>query len=195
MNNIDNIISRIKNDANLSIDKIRADADLEIKKIKDEWAEKAKLEIDAINKRETQELKNISDRSITSSEIKKQKIKLSVRNDAILDTVEKAREKIINLPIDSYVDMLKKLYAKNVPTKDATIFFNKKDLDRLPKDIYEYFISNAKGCKVDISKNPVDIDGGFLIDFGDVVWNMSIRSLIDKNMEEIIDKTNKILFD
>lgn len=194
MNNIDNIISHIKNSADATVEKILKDAESEVKNIKDEAENKLKQEVDALNKKCEQELKNIGERSITSSEIKKQKLKLSAKNEVILDTIEKAKEKILALDDKAYVDMLKKLFSKNIPDKDCVIKFNEKDLKRLPKDFFDELVSSAKGCKVSIAKEPINIDGGFVIDFGDIIWNLSINSLIDQNIEAITDKVNKLLF-
>lgn len=194
MNTIDNIISRINDETKRKVDDIVNASEIEIKKINDDAKQKVEDEINVIKKRQENELKNIKDRSKTSSEIKKQKIELSMKNDVIFDTINKAKEKILNLPINEYADLLKKLYDNNKPTNDATIKFSKKDLEKLPKELFDYMTSNSSNCKVTISNEPANINGGFIVDFGDIVWNLSVDSLIDQNIENIIDLTNNILF-
>ena len=194
MNTIDNILSRINNEAKKQVDDITNAANAEIKRINDETKKKLDDEISALNKRQEIDLKNINDRSVTSSEIKKQKINLEMKNTAIFDTIEKAKNKILNMSVDEYVNVLKKLYDKNKPTSDAIVSFSKKDLERLPKDFFSYIENGGENCKVSVSNEPANISGGFIIDLGDVVWNLSIDSLVDQNMDNIIDLTNNILF-
>lgn len=194
MNTIDNIISRINDETKRKVDDIVNTSNAEIKKINDDAKQKVEDEISIIRKRQENELKNIKERSKTSADIKKQKAELSMKNDVIFDTINKAKEKILNLPLNDYVDLLKKLYDNNKPTSDATIKFSKKDLERLPKELFSYMEKNTETCKVSISNEPANINGGFIIDFGNIVWNLSVDSLIDQNIDNIIDLTNNILF-
>ena len=194
MNTIDNIISRINDETKRKVDDIVNTSNAEIKKINDDAKQKVEDEISIIRKRQENELKNIKERSKTSADIKKQKAELSKKNEVIFDTINKAKEKILNLPLNDYVDLLKKLYDNNKPTSDATIKFSKKDLERLPKELFSYMEKNAETCKVSISNEPANINGGFIVDFGNIVWNLSVDSLIDQNIDNIIDLTNNILF-
>ena len=81
--------------------------------------------------------------------------------------------------------MLRKQEVK----EGGVIRFSKRDLIRIPKDF------EAKLPKeLSLSKEPVDIDGGFILVFGMVELNLSFKSIFSEKAEILSDEVSKILF-
>ncbi|MCQ2609488.1 MAG: hypothetical protein MJ151_01665 [Lachnospiraceae bacterium] len=196
MAGITNIIDRIKGEADAKANVILNEAKEKASTIERDMNDKIEAEVLLIKKKCEQELKSISDRTISSSELKKKQITLDTKYKIVVETIEKAKEKLINLPDSEYIDFLKKVFVKNVPTKDCEILFNEKDKKRIKKDMLDEFVKIAKdnGSILTISDDIADIKSGFILRFGKVEGNCSFESLIDRNMDMMIDKVNNILF-
>lgn len=196
MAGLNNILERIKGESEQVVSSIVNEAKDYAKSVEDDYRRKLASEIEKINKKCDQEIKSISDRSISSSELKKKQIFLTTKQELIMDTIDKAKEKLINLPDNEYIEYLKKVFDKNLPTSDCVIVFNEKDHKRIPKDIIDGFIKKAKekGINIKLSDKIANIRSGFILDFGGVEGNCSFESLIEQNIESLIDKVNNILF-
>lgn len=193
---LNQIIDHIKKETETNVNSILSEAQKFSDNMMSEFKKNADEEISGINKKCEQELKSIADRSISSSELKKKQIELECKQEIILEVIEKAKEKLINAPDGEYVEYVKKVFAKNVPTKDCSIIFNEKDLKRIPKNVIDELIKMAKekGANLTLSDKTANIKSGFVLDFGNVEGNCSFESLIDQNADELIDKVNGILF-
>ena len=77
--------------------------------------------------------------------------------------------------------------------KNGTVFFNSRDLKRMPSDMSKRF--GKCGLNVTISSKPNDsIDSGFILADGDIEENMSFLSIINEKREEIEDLIGRELF-
>ena len=78
----------------------------------------------------------------------------------------------------------------------GVLLLNKKDLDRIPSDFGEKVnqVATKKGGMIDISQDTVDIDGGFILKYGNIEINSSFEALFDENKEELTDIVNNLLW-
>ena len=196
MAGLDNIIDRIKGEADEVVSQVLNEANDYAKKLEDEAKNKTNEEVERLRKRCDLELKSITDRSISSSELKKKQMFLMEKQHLVMETIEKAKEKLINLPDAEYIEFVKKVFAKNAPTADCEILFNEKDKKRIGKDVIDGFVKLAKekGANLTVSNDAAKIKSGFILNFGDIEGNCSFESLIEQNIEDLIDKVNNILF-
>ena len=72
------------------------------------------------------------------------------------------------------------------------MFFNQKDLDRLPKNFQS--VLNENDIKAEISNKPADISGGFILKCGDIEENMSFSALLTEKRDKLEDFINRQLF-
>ena len=93
------------------------------KKLDDDAKNKVNDEVEKINKRCDLEVKSITDRSISSSDLKKKQMILSMKQQIVVETIKKANERLVNLPDSEYIEYIKKIFSKNVPTSDCKIMF------------------------------------------------------------------------
>ena len=78
---------------------------------------------------------------------------------------------------------------KFVSKETGEIIFNKKDLERLPKDFGATLASNLK-----VSSEIRNIDGGFILLYGDIEENCSFSALFMAEKENLQDKVRDLLF-
>lgn len=196
MAGLNNILDHIKKDSDEKANAILKEAQDYADTLMADAKKRADLEIERINKKCESELQNIAERSISSCALKKKQKSLVVKENIIMETIEKAKEKLINLPDVEYGELFIKVLEKNIPAKECTMKLGKRDLDRL--NFFESLgivaVAATKGAKLTISDKPADIKSGFILDFGGVEGNCSFEALVDQNMDVLIDKVNTILF-
>ena len=74
--------------------------------------------------------------------------------------------------------------------------FSKKDLDRIPngfEDRVKEIVAENQGELV-IDKEPANIKDGFVLVYGEIEENCTLKALFDSNIDRIKDIANKQLF-
>lgn len=193
---LNNIIDHIKKESEQNVNDIISEAQKYSDKLMEDAKKNAESEVTTINKKCESELKSIAERGVSSSELKKKQIELENKHAIIVETIDMAKQKLINLPDVEYTEYVKKVFLKNIPNRDCKIVFNNKDIKRIPKNVIDEFVAKTKekGANLTVSTEDAKIQSGFILDFGDTVGNCSFESLIDQNKDALIDKVNKILF-
>ena len=110
--------------------------------------------------------------------------------------IDKARESIAGLNDEEYFNVLEKLLRKNVQQGKGKICFSKKDLDRIPngfEDRVKEIVAENQGELV-IDREPANIKDGFVLVYGEIEENCTLKALFDSNIDRIKDIANKQLF-
>ena len=121
---------------------------------------------------------------------------LSVRNAVVNDVIAAAYEAIGNMSDKEYFDLLFDLCVKNVEKSECKLYLNARDLARCPAD-FEDRINQAvyETSAVQISKTPKPIEDGFVLVYGDMEVNCTLRAVFDEKMDVLKDRLNPMLFD
>lgn len=120
---------------------------------------------------------------------------LEVKNAIVNDIIAAAFEKIEEMSDEDYFALLLSLCEKNVENGEGTMFLSKHDLERAPKDFEESVNSLVyeKGA-VRLSKKPMDIENGFVLVYGDIEVNCTLRAVFDEKLDSLRDALCKELF-
>ena len=122
------------------------------------------------------------------------------RRNALLKTkrelIEKAfihiHEHMLGLKDKEYFQLVAEL-ASSLGEIKGTVYFNSRDLKRLPSDFEKTLCKGKNG--MEISKTPDDgIDGGFILRSGDIEENMTFSAVLSDRREEIEDMISRELF-
>lgn len=196
MNGLDKLVARISGESDAQIKAIIDEANAKAAEIKADSDKKMKAECERIEKKAQTEVETIEMRSKASAELKTKQILLTGKQELLNDTIGMAKEKLSNLSDQEYVDFIKKLFSKHVPSEDAVLKLNAADLKRIPQDVIDGFVKSAedKGAKLTVSSEAAEIKNGFVLDFGGIEENCTFDALIDQNIEELQDKVKSLLF-
>ncbi len=111
-------------------------------------------------------------------------------------TIAAALDKIQAMPDAAYFETILKMVDKYAPAKDGKIRFSEEDLARMPKGFEARINERLDGrAKLTLSDEAVRINGGFVLDYGDIEENCSLDVLAESSKEELQDKISQILFD
>mgnify|MGYP002544888099 CR=1 FL=1 len=103
----------------------------------------------------------------------------------------------INLAPDDYYQMLLSILEAYILPQEGEIYFSVKDLENMPvgfgKEIEE--IALAKGGKLTVAGAGRDnIDNGFILAYGGIEENCTIRAMFDAKRDELSDIVHRLLF-
>ena len=96
----------------------------------------------------------------------------------------------------SYFLTLEKILKTYALAENGEIYFSAEDLARMPAD-FEKKIKTAakeKGGSLVLKKEPKAIADGFVLVYGGVEENCTLKALFDAKKDELQDKVNAILF-
>ncbi|MCR5203279.1 MAG: V-type ATP synthase subunit E [Lachnospiraceae bacterium] len=196
MDGLNKLIDQIQNDASKScseiIDKAKAEEKeilAEAKKEADRIKNDSEIRKDALEKSGNLQAKS-------SSDLKKRQTILAAKQEIISDILDKAYESILNKDTDEYFSFLEKILKKHVQNKKGELLLSKKDLDRCPATFKDSVKTLAKeaGGELSVKDEAADIEGGFILVYGGIEENCSIKALFRENQNKLSDEVSAYLF-
>lgn len=172
-------------DANSKSEEITGSAKLEAEKI-----------ISDIRKKSASDIENYKNRVSSSNDFYRRTEVLKSKQTVIAEVIERAYQKICNLEPQAYFGMLVRMIGKYALSGNGEIFFSEKDLKTMPADFEEKVIeaAKAKGGTLTVSKEAKEIENGFVLRYGGVEENCTLRAIFDARREEFTDTVNALLY-
>lgn len=195
MSGLENIKSRILDEANHSaqtiIDEARREAEQLLDKARREADEaKKKILSDAGKK-----AKDMEDRAASALDMEKRKELLRTKRALIEDVLNEAYTRLSQDKNESYLGLLLQLVEKYAEPKDGTIRFCASDVSVLTDEFLQKVMeaARAKGGSLTV-KEPVQVDAGFVLVYGGIEENCTVKALFDARYDELADEVNRLLF-
>ena len=190
---IDEILGEAKIKANQTTDAAKKEAD----RIISEAQARAKSESEAISKKPQSESQTLDERAKSSADMQKRQAYLKARQEVISEIIEAAYEKVMNSDIDTYFDLIVRILESAVLPKDGKIILSEKDKSRMPAGFTQKVtkIAKDKGGTLTLSEESAVIDGGFILTYGGIEENCSIRALFNSKQDELVDIVNSVVFE
>lgn len=196
MSGLDNIVEEIRNQSKQEADEILKEADVFCKDYMNKIKKDVEVEVVSIEKKALADRKLYEEKTVSGMEFLERNSILRAKQQVIEQAIDKARESIAGLNDEEYFNVLEKLLRKNVQQGNGKICFSKKDLDRIPngfEDRVKEIVAENQGELV-IDKKPANIKDGFVLVYGEIEENCTLKALFDSNIDRIKDIANKQLF-
>ena len=193
MSGLDNIVEEIRNQSKQEADEILKEADVFCKDYMNKIKKDVEVEVVSIEKKALADRKLYEEKTVSGMEFLERNSILRAKQQVIEQAIDKARESISGLNDEEYFNVLEKLLRKKGKGK---ICFSKKDLDRIPngfEDRVKEIVAENQGELV-IDKEPANIKDGFVLVYGEIEENCTLKALFDSNIDRIKDIANKQLF-
>ena len=117
---------------------------------------------------------------------------LEVKNRVIDGVMERAICRIQSLPDDEYLALIGKWLAKAPDNLEGELFVSVADLKRIPSNFIDDLNRNRK-AKVCLSKNAVDVKGGFILKTRNYEIDYSLDTVVKNLRTALIPKLNDML--
>ena len=193
MTGLQKIVAQIESDTDKICADIKARSDKRCEEILFDAKEKAQLVEQKGNLSAEKRYEDILARAKSSAELQSRASILMTKQKCIAEALSSARQYILNLDTKEYFDLIVKMVEVYSEDKKGEIRFSPRDLARIPDTLSENLIRYAK-APLCISDTPADIDGGFIIVYGDIEVNCSFESLFLSRSEDFSDEVSRILF-
>lgn len=134
------------------------------------------------------------ERAVSAAQLEKRNRLLLVKQNLIHDTIDSVRTQLENAPDEEYFGTLLKLVARYAIPGEGVLYCNAKDLARLPADFQDRLSAACPEGKLTISKEPKEIESGFLLVYGGVDINCTFRAVFEDAEDALRDCVYKALF-
>ncbi len=196
MSGLDKMKSQILEDANAQAEERIAQANAQAEEIQ----ARVKAEVEEAQQRMDQKtktaVKNYHERIASSCDMKRKTAVLKAKQEMISEVLQKAYEKVMNLSDTEYFELLTNLLKTYVQSDDGEIYFSEKDKQRIPASFVEETekIAASKGGKLTFASETKQIDGGFILVYGGIEENCTIRAIFESKRDEWSDLVQKVMF-
>ena len=196
MAGLDKMKSQILNEAKAAADAKTAKAKAEAEDILSTAKAEAEKRQSSIAQKSAAEVAGYKDRVVSSIDLQRRTRILGAKQEMIASVLEKAYDTVTRLGDKEYFDMLLKLLGKYTLPQDGEIYFSAADLKRMPtgfeQDAREK--AQANGGSLKVSRRGMNIENGFVLVYGGIEENCTLRAMFDAKRDELSDTVHRMLF-
>lgn len=196
MTGLDKIVDQIIDEANNSAKEILEKAGSEAEEMKRKASEEAEAECEAIRRQSEVQTAGYRERMKSSADLKRRTAVLEAKQNIISQTIDKAYETFCNKTDAEYFNTIREMLEKFALADNGEIFFSAADLAKMPEGFAAELneIAAKKGGSLTLSKEPRNLEGGFILAYGGIEENCSFEALFNSKRDELQDKVQKVLF-
>lgn len=194
MNGIERIKKRIDADTQAEIEEILNDARAEAAKINESYQAKAAAEAAELTEKNKKAAAERLERLVSSAEMDSRKTALSVKQELVEKTYEKALQELCKLPDADYIRVVSTLLAEAAPTGRGTVIFAPEEQKRIGAAAVEQANALLKGGKLTLSQETRPIRGGFILKDNRIEVNGTFETLVRLQKAETAGAVAKKLF-
>lgn len=135
-------------------------------------------------------------RAGAAADMQRKQAVLAAKQEMIREVLREAYEEILGLEAERYFGLMEKLLKEYVLPEEGEICFNSRDLERMPEGFSGRIrtIAVEAGGSLTLSETPLDTDGGFLLVYGGIEENCTLKAVFSSRREELSDQVNRMLF-
>lgn len=135
-------------------------------------------------------------RAGAAADMQRKQAVLAAKQEMIREVLREAYEEILGLEAERYFGLMEKLLREYVLPEEGEICFSSRDLERMPEGFSGRIrtIAAEAGGSLILSETPLDTDGGFLLVYGGIEENCTLKAVFSSRREELSDQVNRMLF-
>jgi V/A-type H+/Na+-transporting ATPase subunit E len=198
---LDNIVKKIIDEAQKTVMAVSNGADKELDRFRAELSNEEKdLKGDA-NKKAKADVAEIIRRKKSSANLEGRKRILGQKEMILNEVFVEAKEKLLNLPVNEYLELLETLVVEYGATGDEIIMFSEDDASRLKsemkawtKELNEKLKKKGLKGETTVSNETREIEGGLILSKGRTEINLSFEVLLSELRLSLEGEIMNILF-
>lgn len=194
MTGLETILEQIVADAAQEAAEIAAAAEQEKEKMLSAAKEKADEVSKAVLQSGEEKAAALRERAESTAQMQRRNALLTCKQRLIAETIQKTKESLANASDAEYFATLTALAAKFAKPGKATLYFNQKDLARVPGDFAEKLKAAAPQTEIQIATEPYQIKNGFVLVYGGIEINCTLDAVFEGAQAELSDAVNHTLW-
>lgn len=195
MSGLDKILAEIRDEAAAEAKQALDAAQSQADRILAQAKEDSQAQADKILAAAKQDVADIERSRESALALQRRQRTLAQKQALLAETLQKAQDAILALPEDVYFDLLVRLAQKAAEPGEGVLLLNPADKKRAPANFAKKLAAALpQGASLSISADTRDIDGGFVLKYGDVEENCSIGDMFNARADEFSDLIRDTLF-
>ena len=194
MTGLEAILSQIEMDARQEAEELLTNAKAKAEEILAEAKEEAAKRSQEILQEGEKKAQDIRDRADSAAQLARRNNMLAFKQQVIREAIDSARASLESAPDEDYFEMLLLLAARFAGEGKGEMRLNRRDLDRLPASFEADLKKAVPQGDITVSKEPCDIENGFLLVYGGIDVNCTFRAIFEEADGELRDSVGSILF-
>ena len=184
------ILSGITDEAKAKAEEITADAEKKAQALIEKAKSEAEKEAELIRADAEKKAELIRQTGKSSAALARRDAALKCKRELIDNALSFVTDTVNGFDDKKYFDFLLKVIGREKLSENGLIMLCENDLKRDTADFKE----SVKKMNLTLSEEPADINGGFILKYGDILINGEISALIHEKRDELTDAVNKELF-
>lgn len=198
MRGTEKIIAHIQADAKAQADAILAQAEQQCAQIRQEYEKQAKEAYGSAIRAGVRDCQEKTDSVERIARMEAKKALLALKQDLVSQSFDKARQRLISLPVKQMVPFLAKLAAQASVTGDEEILLSAKDRaklgDKVVKAANELLAAQGKTADLRLAGEAGDFEGGLILRRGSVEANCTLGLLVELQRADMAAELAGVLF-
>ena len=194
MKGTEKIIAHIMADAQAKADAIISEAAKQCEAITAAYEQKAK---EAYGEKIRAGVKLCQDRMDGTERInqmEKRKAVLALKQEMVSESFIKAREQLVALPDERYIELLAKLASQAAVTGEEEIVLNARDREKVGAAVVEAANARLEGGRLTLSESVGDFAGGLILRRGNIEANCTAELLVELCRGDMSAQIADVLF-
>ncbi|MGI6012228.1 MAG: V-type ATP synthase subunit E [Ruminococcus sp.] len=196
MTGLDKILNQIEEEASsIAQQKIKA-AQVQAEAIKEEARQETERRKKEILEKAHAECRNYQEKVHSRVDFQKRNALLTAKQEIISSVIQKAYEKMCSAGDEEYFACMEQLLEKYAQPLSGEICFSARDMERMPFAFKAKIKMAAmkKGGSLKLAETEAPIEGGFILVYGGIEENCSLRAIFDEKEEQLKDNVRDFLF-
>ena len=190
MTSSEKILAGITAEAESTAKEIISAAEKKAEEIISDKAKEAEKQADEIAAEADKKAALINSTGDSAAQLVLRDAKLKRKRELIEKAVSEVIVSINNYDDKTYFDCLLRHAKKNAMNGKGEMLLSARDLSRDKGD----FVKALEELSVTLSDTPADINGGFILRYGDIIINCELSAVMREKRDEITDAVNTALF-
>ena len=198
MNGIDKILDKLQAESRAETDAILDRAKAEAEAIRERYAAQADQEREAAGEKGRTAAAERQDRLVRAAEMESRKMVLGAKQSVLDKAFAMARDALVSLPRDRYVQLLASLAASSSATGAEAVVMNPKDRAEVGQAVVD--AANARRAEkrlpaaLTLAEETEDIEGGLLLRDRASEVNCTFDTLLHLGRENLAGQAAGLLF-
>ncbi|MCR5484830.1 MAG: V-type ATP synthase subunit E [Clostridiales bacterium] len=195
MTGLDKIIEKIEADGRAECEAIISSAKDKAKELDASAGPSREKKVNDIIEKAKAHADEIRQRGESAAQQIERQTLLRYRIEAVNESLDRALSELKRMRKDEYFKVLSSLAVFNARKGRGVLYLSEKDRSAMPSDfIGKINLSLSDGYSIEAGDKSVDIDGGFILSYGDIDINCSFDALAADKRDELKEKICSIIF-
>ena len=196
MSGLEKMKGRILDEAKALAESKIADARSQAAEILETAKAEAEKTAAGISRKSDMDAANYKERIASSIDLQERTKLLAAKQEIIAEVLDKSYKKMKTMETEEYFAALLRMLRKYILPQKGQIYFSAADLERMPSSFQKEIaqIAQAQGGSLVVSGEREDIESGFVLAYGGIEENCTLKAMFDAKRDELSDQIYQLLF-